>query len=292
MTLTHVGAVLGAIVATGVLLIVGTVRSGHAVAAPSPTSRRAGRLHALIEASGLAGATVPRLVAVSALAAVVAGLLAVAVTGVAVVGVPAATVGGIAPVALLRHRVRRRQRARRACWPEAVDAMAAGVRAGLALPDAAASLSTRGPELLRADFTAFAVEYRATGSLSQALDVLQQRLSDPVGDRVVAALRMARQSGGTDLGSVLRSLSTMLREDARIRAEIEARQSWTVAAARMAVAAPWLTLALLCTRPEVARAYATPVGALVIGASAALCAVAYRVMMRIGRLPTDERVRA
>ena len=135
----------------------------------------------------------------------------------------------------------------------------------------------------------FEREYRATGSFAAALDALQESLRDPVADRVIASLRIAREVGGTDLGTVLRTVSALLREDARTRGEIEARQSWTVNAARLAVAAPWITLALLCTRPEAARAYASLTGAIVLVAAAAVSFVAYRAMIRIGRLPAEQR---
>lgn len=188
-----------------------------------------------------------------------------------------------------RRMGRRREREIRRAWPDAVDALVSGVRAGLALPDAVSALSTSAPEPLRPPFAAFAVEYRATGSMSLALDVLESRIPDAIGDRVVAALRLARDAGGADLVPVLRGLGAMVREDGRIRAEVEARQGWTIAAARMAVAAPWVTLALLCLRPEAARAYASTTGVAILAVAAVLCAVAYALMMRIGRLPADER---
>ena len=87
-------------------------------------------------------------------------------------------------------------------------------------------------------------------------------------------------------------LSSMLREDGRIRREVAARQSWTVAAARLAVAAPWITLALLCTRPEAVRAYSTTAGTAVLVIAAMLSVAAYVAMRRIGRLPADARVAA
>ena len=96
--------------------------------------------------------------------------------------------------------------------------------------------------------------------------------------------------GGSDLGRLLRTLSTFLREDGRTRAELETRQGWTVNAARLAVAAPWVVLAMLSTRPESIRAYASATGTLVLVVGAAVCTVAYRVMVHIGRLPEDERV--
>ena len=127
-------------------------------------------------------------------------------------------------------------------WPEAVDNLASGVRAGLSLPEALSQLGARGPEQLRSAFRRYGEDYRATGRFGECLDALKANLADPVGDRVVEALRMAREVGGTDLGRLLRTLSGFLREDARTRSELETRQGWTVNAARLALAAPWVLL--------------------------------------------------
>ena len=109
-------------------------------------------------------------------------------------------------------------------------------------------------------------------------------------DRIVEALRITREVGGTDLGRLLRTLSGFLRADARARGELEARQSWTVNGARVAVAAPWVVLALLASRPEAVAAYNTPTGAMVLAVGGASSVVAYRIMLRVGRLPEDRRV--
>ncbi|MFZ5871511.1 MAG: type II secretion system F family protein, partial [Actinomycetota bacterium] len=148
----------------------------------------------------------------------------------------------------------------------------------------------RGPVELRAAFTSFAEDYRATGRFVDCLERLKARLADPVADRIVEALRLTREVGGTDLGRLLRTLSAFLREDARTRSELEARQSWTVNAARLAVAAPWIVLALLATRPEAVAAYNRGAGVLVLAVGAGVSVIAYRLMVRIGRLPEEERV--
>ena len=194
------------------------------------------------------------------------------------------------PIAVVVGRARRRRSRLRELWPEVVDNLASGVRAGLSLPEALAQVGDRGPEPLRPQFRAFARDYRASGRFSDALDGLKDRLADPVADRICEALRITREVSGTDLGRLLRSLSAFLREDARTRAELEARQSWTVSAARLAVAAPWLVLALLATRPESVAAYSRPAGALVLLVGATASLVAYRLMVRIGRLPEERRV--
>lgn len=197
---------------------------------------------------------------------------------------------GWAPVALVRLRARQRRSQLREVWPEVVDHLASGVRAGLSLPEALGQIGVRGPVELRPAFREFAEDYRATGRFALCLDRLKGRLADPVADRIVEALRLTREVGGTDLGRLLRTLSAFLREDARTRSELEARQSWTVNAARLAVAAPWIVLALLATRPEAVAAYNRPAGVLVLAVGASLSVVAYRLMVRIGRLPEEERV--
>jgi tight adherence protein B len=213
-----------------------------------------------------------------------------AVSGVHAIALCFAAMLAWLPIATIRGRARRRRERLRDVWPEVVDNLGSGVRAGLSLPEAIIQLSHRGPEPLRPAFSAFADDYRASGRFGDALDALKDRLADPVADRICEALRITREVGGSDLGRLLRSLSAFLREDARTRSEMEGRQSWTVYAARLAVAAPWVVLALLATRPESVAAYARPAGTVVLGVGAAASLVAYRLMIRIGRLPEEARV--
>jgi tight adherence protein B len=129
-----------------------------------------------------------------------------------------------------------------------------------------------------------------TGRFHQCLDALKDRLADPTGDRICESLRIAREVGGSDLGRLLRTLSSFLRDDGRTRAELETRQGWVVNAARLAVAAPWLLLGLLSLQTRAVRAFNAPGGWVVLAVGAATCVVAYRLMLRLGRLPEDRRV--
>ncbi|GAA2001189.1 type II secretion system F family protein [Brevibacterium samyangense] len=201
-----------------------------------------------------------------------------------------ALIAATAPPVYVRHRALSRQVERRALWPEAIDHLGSGVRAGMSLPEAIGGLAVRGPETLRPLFAVFAAEYRATGSFRMSLERFKAACADPVADRIVAALVVTREVGGTDLGTMLGTLSTFLREDARTRSELRARQSWTVTGARLAVAAPWIVLALLSTRPETAAAYNTAQGASLLLVGLVVSVVAYAVMKRIGRLPAEPRV--
>lgn len=281
------GALLGLGVGVGLLLVLWAF-----VAPERPERVRRRRLDGLLASAGLSGARAGSVVAVSTACAAVATVALLLVSRTLPVALVFGCLGGYLPVAVLRGRARRRQREFAEVWPEAVDNLASAVRAGMALPEAVAALAVRGPEPLREAFAGFALDYQVGGRFSDALDRLKERLADPVGDRVVEGLRVAREVGGGDLGRLLRTLSAFLREDLRTRSELEARQAWTVNGARLAVSAPWLVLLLLSFQGEVIRRYATPAGVVVLVGGALTCLVAYRLMVRIGRLPTERRILA
>ncbi len=252
--------------------------------------RRPSRLRDLLARAGLEHTTPAGLLVVCAVSAVVAFLAVQVLSGTATVAAAFGLLAAYLPVALVSGRARRRQRELLDVWPEAVDNLASAVRAGLSLPEALASLGRRGPVPLRPHFEAFAADYQLTGRFGDSLDRLKERLADPVGDRVVEGLRVAREVGGGELGLVLRNLSGFLRDDARTRSELESRQTWTVVGARLAVAAPWLVLLMLSFQRDVISRYSSPEGAVVLGVGGGLTLVAYRLMVRIGRLPVEGRV--
>ncbi|MEQ6902681.1 type II secretion system F family protein [Nocardioides sp. YIM 152588] len=281
------GAVVGLGVGVGCLL----VWSAFAWP-PAPRRGRSGRLAALLAEAGLGRLSDRALVALCAGSALAGAVLGLALTGTPVLALVLGPAAGYLPVGVLAGRARRRRREFAHVWPDAVDDLASAVRAGMSLPDAVAALAVRGPAPLRAAFEGFALDYQVTGRFGDCLDRLKVRLADPVGDRVVEALRIAREVGGGELGRLLRNLSGYLRDDIRTRSELEARQSWAVNGARVAVAAPWLVLLMMGTQPEVMARYRTPGGAVVLLVGAAACLVAYRLMVRVGRLPDERRVLA
>jgi len=280
------GVVLGLAFGVGLLLVWRAFTSP----APQRSGRRPSRMRDQLDRAGLPGVSVGSMVAMSLVLFVVVLAAVQAVSRALPVAVAFATLAAYAPHAVVAGRVRRRQRDLAEVWPDAVDNLASAVRAGLSLAEAVSGLAERGPEPLRPAFRGFAAEYQASGRFGDALDGLKRRLADPVGDRVIEGLRVAREVGGGDLGRLLRNLSGHLRDDARTRSELEARQSWAVNGARLAVAAPWGVLLLMCFQPDVISRYATPAGAIVLGIGAVVCAVAYRTMLRIGRLPVERRV--
>lgn len=256
---------------------------------PQWRSERQRRLSDLLVQAGVGRTSPAVFVAGSAALGAVAALGFLGVSRAWPIAVAFGVIITGAPYAVVSSRARARRTRLREVWPEAVDTLVSGVRAGMSLPEALTNLGERGPQAVREQFRAFAVDYAATARLTVCLDRLKARFADPVADRIVEALRLARSVGGADLARLLTDLAVLLREDARVRGELEARQSWTVGAARLGVAAPWAVLLLISQGARSARVWNTPQGMAVLALGGACCVAAYALMRVLSRLSTDPR---
>lgn len=256
-------ALLCTLLLVGGLLVLAGVRDPR----PRQQRRRSGGNPALALGAGLA-----------------AGCLALVVTTIPIVACMAGVAASALPALLRRRREARRVALRAQAWPAVLDDVTSAVRAGMSLAEALANAGARTSAEVRAAFSAFEARYARTGDFAGSIEKMRELLDDRVFDQLAHALVMAREVGGHDLTQVLRSLSSFLRADLQIRGELAARQSWTVNSARIAVAAPWIVLVMLSTRPVTMDAYRTGTGVLVLVGVAITSAAAYLAMLRIARL--------
>ena len=251
---------------------------------------RSNRFARWLRAAGLTEVRPLQFVLASGAVGLAGGALALVVIGSSGVAVVAMLAAAAAPFAYHRSRSRTLRAQRRRAWPDAIELLAGAVRTGDTLPAALGVVGDRGPIVLRPEFRGLVSDHRVTGDLVGALERMGERVADPVADRVVQTLVLAHRVGGRELGRVLRTLAAFVREDIAARREIEARQSWTVVAARVAAAAPWLVLVLVASRPQGARAFDSATGFAVLLGGALVTIVGYRLMVRIGRLPEEPRI--
>jgi tight adherence protein B len=278
---------LGATLAVGMVLVASPWLWPAANKAEQSAER--GRIARLIQEAGHPALSTRAVIAAMVAAAVMASAVVWLATQIATLALLAFLVAGYSPIAYLRARRMKLRRQRRALWPDICELLIASLRVGMSLPDAVSSLGESASPMVRPAFAAFARDLQTSGRFEHSLDRLKPTLADPVADRIVETLRMARQVGGTELTSVLRSLAQSVRSDAAVRAEVEARQSWIRGAAAIGVVAPWVILGMLVTRPEGAMAYSTAEGLIVILVGAAVSVVAYRLMVKVGRLAEPRR---
>lgn len=249
-----------------------------------------GKVTRRLQQSGISRRAAVRWFGISVGTAVLCILLFAGLTSSLVVALPFGIAAGFAPWTLLTSKIRKRSLLQQEEWPDALASLMAAVRSGSSLPEAMVSAGTRCGPQLESIFDAFTRAYHSSGSFAVAMEAFRREAADPVADRLAVVLTMTQEVGGTDLVRVLRTLGDFVRSDLNLRKEIAARWSWTVSAARLAAAAPWLVLAMMATQPEAARAFSSPAGAWVITFGGAATLLGYRLMLRAGRLPSPERL--
>jgi tight adherence protein B len=278
----------GLLLGVGLLLVAAPFLWPHS-ASTRPRRKTLDGWRTRLAQAGLGRVAVGVPIALSILAGVIAGALVLAIAPVPALALGAAGLGAAVPLVVLTARARTLRSSLRAAWPDLVDHLVSGIRAGVPLAEAVGALAEVGPAETRLAFRTFERRAMGSGNLASALDALKVDLADPVADRIVETLKMAREVGGSELPAILRALATSLRADAALRSEVEARQSWVRGAARLGVVAPWVVLLLLASRPEAASAYNSPAGLALLAVGLVVTVVAYRVMIGLGRLPEERR---
>lgn len=183
---------------------------------------------------------------------------------------------------------RRRELAK--LWPEVLDSIHSAIVSGMSLADGFDELASSGPQRLRSHFLGLSHRLDSGWSFEEAIDELKSNLGEVHADRLCEVLRLVATTGSESLGITLRNQSTSLRRDLAIAGQLESKQGWVAGTAKIAVAAPWVIVALLSSRPENALVYNTAEGAAILLLGFLVCVVAYRLVHLLGTLPQQPRV--
>ncbi len=248
-----------------------------------------GRLRRLLDAAGFVQVASGAFVGLSLVVSLVAFGVVFLLSPVVILAVCAGLIGAGAPAVFLLGRRRRRERMRAGLWPDVADTLISHLRAGKGIVEAVSALAESAPTSIGRAAEAFAQRTAVSGNVTECLRALKAEWADPAGDRIVEALCVTRDVGGTRLTAVLRELSRSLRQELALRREIDARQSWIRVAAGIGAAAPWVVIVLLSMRPEAATAYGSAAGATLVFGGLSLSIAAYQLMIRIGRLHPERR---
>lgn len=185
-------------------------------------------------------------------------------------------------------KTRRRELAK--LWPEVIDSITSAISAGMSLLDAFDDLALRGPKKLRVHFGELSKKLDSGWTFSDAIDDLKMNLGEVHADRLCEVLRLVSDSGSESLAATLRRQSTNLRRDIALHGQIESKQGWVTGTAKIAVAAPWIVVALLSLRRENAAIYNSSSGALILLIGFVVSVFAYRLVQILGTLPEQPRV--
>lgn len=245
-----------------------------------------------IEGAGLARFGWKLVLTVMIAAASIIGFFIGEIFGVPVLGLFVA-IGFLAfemeTVALVA-KTRRRELAK--LWPEVIDSVNSAISSGMSLVDAVDELALQGPQRLQVHFGVLSRKLDSGWAFSDAIDDFKMNLGEIHADRLCEVMRLVSDAGSDSLAVTLRRQSINLRRDIALESQIEAQQGWVSGTAKIAVAAPWIVVALLSTRPENAFVYNSSAGALVLLIGFLVSIFAYRLVQIMGTLPERPRVLA
>jgi Flp pilus assembly protein TadB len=223
--------------------------------------------------------------------ALVAGLVIGLFTGWPVGGILAAAAAWWLPPLLGKDHEHERELARIeaiAAWTEQLrDTL--GAAAGL--QQAILATSTTAPEPIRPDVVALCVDITGGTTLPVALRTFADRLADPTGDLVVAALLQATTGQARQLADLLAALAQSARAQASMRLRVTASRARVRSSARMIICVTLIVAAaLVLFNRSYLTPYSTVTGQFVLLAVGAVFAIAFAWLARSGRVERPPRI--
>jgi len=201
-------------------------------------------LDARLQQAGLA-ITARQFMLVSLGVGVAVGIMTYISSGSLVIAGPSAFIGllGVPNFALAQLRKRRINRFV-AEFPNAIDIIVRGVKAGLPLGDCIRVIASEASEPVRSEFRLI-VETQAMGlSLGEAVDRIAQRVPVTEANFFAIVINIQSKAGG-NLSEALGNLSRVLRERKKMKGKIGAMSQEAKASAAIIGAVPFVVVGLL-----------------------------------------------
>ncbi|MFJ8813790.1 type II secretion system F family protein [Amycolatopsis thermoflava] len=222
--------------------------------------------------------------------AVAAGLAAGLLTG----WVVGAILAGLACWGLPRVLGHDPEHARRIARVEAIATWTEMLRdtlsAAAGLEQAVLATAPLAPPAIRSEVGELAAGIENGERLAPALRRLGERLDDPVGDLVIAALLLAAEQQTRQLADLLGSLAEAARGQASMRMRVEAGRARTRTSVRVIVGTTLVfAVAVVLLNRSYMAAYDSATGQIVLLAIGGLFAAGFVWLNRIARMPQPDR---
>lgn len=186
------------------------------------------------------------------------------------------------PYWLLSFLKKRRESKFLNAFPDAVDIIVRGVKAGLPLLDCMKMITLEAPEPLKSEFRAI-VETQAIGiPLGEACGKLYENMPLPEANFFGIVISIQQKAGG-NLSETLGNLSRVLRDRKKMKAKIQAMSQEAKASAGIIGALPIAVMALVwVTSPQyINLLFSEPLGNIMLAASALWMGLGVLVMKKM-----------
>lgn len=175
-------------------------------------------------------------------------------------------------------------------WPAVLESLESAAASGMSLTEAIRELAESHNFALAKEFSKTLQLLESGVAFDGAIKALGDSLGLPATDLTVEILRQVQSSGGEGLIPALRAQAANAREHELVVGEVQAKQGWVIGTAKLAVAAPWLVVALVAIRPENAALYQTPMGTTIMLFGLIASAFAFRLVSILGTVRLERRV--
>jgi tight adherence protein B len=183
---------------------------------------------------------------------------------------------------LLSFLKKRREAKFLAAFPDAVDIVVRGVKAGLPLLDCMKMITAEAPEPLKSEFRAI-IETQAIGiPLGEACGKLYERMPLPEANFFGIVIAIQQKAGG-NLAEALGNLSRVLRDRKKMKGKIQAMSQEAKASASIIGALPVAVMTLVwITSPQyINLLFTEPLGHVMLAASVMWMAMGVLVMKKM-----------
>lgn len=166
--------------------------------------------------------------------------------------------------------------------PNAVEAIVRGVRAGLPLNDSMRVVAKEVKEPVKSEFQRVLDQQAIGKSMSEAVQILFERVPLPEVNFFVVVITVQQQAGG-NLSEALNNLSRVLRNRKKMKQKVKAMSSEAKASAGIIGSLPFVVaiLVTLSTPSYLLPLVQTPIGMIWLGIAAILIATGIFVMNRM-----------
>jgi tight adherence protein B len=186
------------------------------------------------------------------------------------------------PLWLLKYLKKRRENAFLAAFPDGVDTIVRGIKAGLPLLDSMRIIATEAPEPLRSEFRSI-IETQAIGiPIGEACGKLYERIPLPESNFFAIVIAIQQKAGG-NLSEALGNLSRVLRESKKMKAKIQAMSMEAKASASIIACLPIAVMILVyITSPQyIELLWTHPMGRMMLAGCACWMAMGVMVMRKM-----------
>jgi tight adherence protein B len=221
---------------------------------------------------------------------VLLALLIVRGTGILALGIAALFLFSTMSLEAMILLARARHQALVDALPELCENLAAAISSGSSLDTALRDLSRVGPKSVTKSLEMLGQLLDRGIPTSDALRWLKVELGNVNSDQLAELLISSHRNGGFGLTSNLHRLSSQMRQESALVAEINAKQGWVLGTAKLALTTPWAVVWLLSRQPSNALMYNSSAGVLVLSAGLVVCLLAYLLISAFGALPGRKRV--